>query len=309
MRIVKNEFPNPVLALGRDDYIETCQFKTTFEEKDITVDDENITIPISYVLECNGINQLINDDMAVVVISVKSSAASFSKLFYFEKGYTNTQVTIPKYNVVKQIEISGLIIAKEHIKRFECPGEFNEIYFANATFDIRKGDILACEDSRTIYIDDTELEKPISSIFNITRNSNAKEAVSAEFYDQKIEIFLNEELYKLYYDFKDFNNGSLRRYLTGIIVYPVLIEAITQICGYYQSDADNETDMCDRRWFRAIELKAEKVGVNLAEYQESYVSLANSLLGDVALDALRSFKDTLDSEMNSEESMQIGGVD
>ena len=32
MKAVKDEFPNPVLAIGRDDYIESCSFSTTFEE-------------------------------------------------------------------------------------------------------------------------------------------------------------------------------------------------------------------------------------------------------------------------------------
>lgn len=35
MKSVKNEFPNPVLAVGRDDYIESCRFYTTFNEEEI----------------------------------------------------------------------------------------------------------------------------------------------------------------------------------------------------------------------------------------------------------------------------------
>ena len=40
MRAIKNEFPNPVLALDRDDYIEGCFFYTTFNDldKDLYVD-------------------------------------------------------------------------------------------------------------------------------------------------------------------------------------------------------------------------------------------------------------------------------
>ena len=44
MKEIKDEFPNPVLALGRDDYIEGCSFCTAFDENEIIVDSENIVI-------------------------------------------------------------------------------------------------------------------------------------------------------------------------------------------------------------------------------------------------------------------------
>ena len=50
MKSVKNEFPNPVLAAGRDDYIESCRFYTTINEEEIVVDTENIVFPMRYVL-------------------------------------------------------------------------------------------------------------------------------------------------------------------------------------------------------------------------------------------------------------------
>ena len=76
MKEIKDEFPNPVLALGRDDYIEGCSFCTAFDENEIIVDSENIVIPMKYSLVCNGLQTLIDSGDAVVVISVKSSAAS-----------------------------------------------------------------------------------------------------------------------------------------------------------------------------------------------------------------------------------------
>ena len=71
MKSVKSEFPNPVLATGRDDYIESCRFYTAFEDTDITVDAENILIPIKYVLECNGLSGMIKSGDAVAAVIVK----------------------------------------------------------------------------------------------------------------------------------------------------------------------------------------------------------------------------------------------
>ena len=38
MKAIKDEFPNPVLAAGRDDYIDSCSFRTVFDENEIIVD-------------------------------------------------------------------------------------------------------------------------------------------------------------------------------------------------------------------------------------------------------------------------------
>ncbi len=307
MKSVKNEFPNPVLAAGRDDYVESCRFNTTFSEEDITIDSDNIIIPISYTLICNGLQQLIDNGSAAVIISVKSSAASYSRLFRFEKDSTDMILKIPKYSVVKRVEIAGSIIAAAAIGNFRCDGEFNDMYFGSQTFEIRKGDILAREDSRMIYIDDSELEKPISSIFNITKLSEQEEFIVPDFSDEKINICLRPELYDQYYHFKDMNGGMLRRYITGIVVYPVLVEAITKICNYYQYGSDEVSS--DRRWFRAIEHKAEKYNIKLDNYFDPPTMLADKLLGNVAYEALRSLNDMLESEMNNGESQMMGGID
>ncbi len=310
MKSIKNEFPNPVLATGRDDYIENCCFYTFFNESDITVDTENISIPIKYVLECNGLESLIKCGQAVVVVLIKSSAASYSKLFKFPVDSSELTLLIPKFSVVSKIDILGSIIAACNIDQFRCEGEFNELYFGTSTFEIRKGDILATEDSRSIYLDDSELDKPIFSIFDISRNDEQDSDIVPDFYGEKIEIRLKSELYDLYYKFKDFNNGTLRRYAAGIIVYPVLVEAIMYITSHYLSeDSGDGTDLSGKRWFRAIDHKADTKGIDLSTYQDSPTTLANDLLGDIALDALKSFKDTLDNEINTGETQMIGGVD
>ena len=107
---------------------------------------------------------------------------------------------------------------------------------------------------------------------------------------------------------KDFNNGSLRRYLTGIIVYPVLVEGIAKICEFYRG---NGTDYSSRRWFRAIEHKLKNIDIELErDYDNySYTELSDRLLGGIALDGLTSVETTIDGEVNSGEYVNTGGID
>ena len=307
MRATKEEFPNPVLASGRDDYIDSCFFYTSIDEAGIVIDHECISIPIKYSLNCNGIQHLIQQGEAVAVVTVKSSAASYSQLFRFPGSSNEMVIAIPKYSVVSKIDLVGAIIASQNISKFRCEGEFNDLYFGGSTFEIRKGDILATEDSRTIYVDDSELERPISSIFDICNNDEQEAPMMVAFEGEKIEIGLKRELFSLYCEFKDFNMGALRRYAAGIIVYPVLVDAIAYVLSYNQTGDD--AGYSGRRWFRAIEKKLTNIGVDLATTELPSSTLANNLLGNIALDALKSFKDTLDSEVNSGETERLGGVD
>lgn len=304
MKAVKEEFPNPVLAAGRDDYNANCTFCTQFKEDDIAVDKEKINIPIQYKLKCDGLNSLIKSGDAVCIVLIKSSAASYSNIFKFGNGENSMTISIPKYDVVNKIELTGTIIAAKDIKFFRCEGEFNEMYFGTSTFEIRKGDILATEETRFIYVDNSELEKPISSIFNIIRDNEQDADIIPYFDDEKIEIHLKGELFDLYYLFKDFNNGVLRRYATGTIVYPVLVEAIAYIKKIYPDGPD-----CDRRWARTIIHQAGLKGVVWDNDSEPETTIADKLLGGISLDSLKRLKATLDSEINNGESQMIGGID
>lgn len=306
MNFIKNDFPNPVLATGRDDYIEGCKFNIIMDISEITVTTENINIPIKYSLVCKGLKKLIDDGKAAAVVEARCNDSSYSELFAFEKNEEKMEISVLKYSVVKKVELNGFIIATEKISGFTCD-ELNELYFKGVTFEIGKGDILAGEEQKIVYIDDSELEKPLASIFNINKVPEQKEDIVPDFLGDKIEINVRENLFKLYNDFKNVNNGALRRYVTGIIVYPVLVEAITKIKEVYSFESDEVSD--EKRWFRAIEKKCEKLGIDLEFSDEPSVTIANKILGSISDDALHNLKDVLESEMNDGEISMIGGVD
>lgn len=310
MKSTKNEFPNPILSVDRDDYIESCSFETVIDYNEIEVTDENIEVPLKYSLKCSGLSALIDNGQAKVVVSVRSSAASYSRLIVIPQSNDSIKLEIPKFDVVRSIEICCSIIACESIHGQLCPGELNELYFSDTVFDIRKGDILATEEPRIIYVDDSELEKPISSIFQISRRENEQDELEIDFSEQKIRVYLSPNLHSLYREFTDLNKvGSLRRYANSVVVFPVLVEAISFMRSCEEATS-SEWDMYkEKRWYRAIEKKAEKYHFDFRDPSMHDVSFANKLLGEIASDSMQSFKDTLDLEVNSGETEYIGGED
>lgn len=301
------DYPNPVLSTDRDDYMEGCIFDASFDESRITVDEEFINIPASYELVSDGLTECIKTERAIVVVLVYSSATMYRSTYSFASGSNELLVRVPKFSVKDSIEFSSFILANENIDHFKLE-EFNELYFQGISFSIKKADVLAKGLVRTIPVDDSELEKPISSIFSIQNNEGAEIDIEADFdSDHKIIIRICGELNRLYWEMKDHNSGALRRYLTGIIVYPVLVEAISKMVDTYR----NISDYSNKRWFRTIEHKLQSLELDISQDQEKYsfTELADRLLGGIAKDGLRSVKDTLDSELNSGEYTQIGGVD
>ena len=301
------DYPNPVLSIDRDDYIEECSFDVAFDEVAISVDDEFINIPVVYELKSKGLSNYIKSDKASVVVLIYSSGTMYRRIYLFDNDKNEMLIKVPKFNVKDEIEISSFILAKENINNFQLE-EFNDLYFKGILFSIKKADVLAKGLERTISVDDSELEKPISSIFSIQNNENAETDIEADFdSDHKIIITLCEELNKLYWEMKDHNSGALRRYLTGIIVYPVLVEAISKMVDTYRGGSDYS----GKRWFRTIEHKLQNLNLDISDDPEkySYIELADKLLGSIAKDGLKSVKDTLDSELNSGEYTQLGGID
>lgn len=302
------DYPNPVLSIDRDDYIEECSFDVTFDEAAISVDDEFINIPVVYELKSKGLSNYIKLDKASVVVLIYSSGTMYRRIYLFDNDKNEMLIKVPKFNVKDEIEISGFILAKENINNFQLE-EFNDLYFKGILFSIKKADVLAKGLERTISVDDSELEKPISSIFSIQNDENAEMDIVADFdSDHKIIINLCGALNELYWHMKDQNSGALRRYLTGIIVYPVLVEAISKMVDSYR---ETGTDYSGKRWFRTIEHKLQNLNLDISDEPEkySYVELADKLLGNIAKDGLKSVKDTLDRELNSGEYTQLGGVD
>ena len=303
----KVDFPYPLLAHGFDDFVDSeLNFNIDFENADAV--DGAFYFRAVYDLRCPGLQKMLENKTAKAVIILESSAASYRKIFEFE-GFQNAGVfSFPADSVVKNITLTCCVVATAAIPNYSLP-EFNPEYYADFSVAVQKGDILARALTETVNLDDSELEKPLSSIFSILRNDELNTMMFLNFEDEKIEVSMKPELYGLYYELRSFNNGSFRRYLSGIVVLPALTEAIDKIIGNEQSGDERSERMADKRWYRAIRKKASTLGQDLGSYTDSSASLASCLLGDVVYDALSNFKATIEDEMGGHVIERIGGDD
>ena len=297
MKTLKNEFPHPVLIDNGFDYVD-CSFE--FSEPEAKIEGENLCFDVSYSLVSDGLNKLLTDATAKVLIKIYSPRTAYRATFIFDNtGILN--VKIPKDDIAEKIEIHGSIIANQLIEQF-CLPEHNKDLFGTTYFEIRKADILAMAKRIVIPLDASELEGPVVSIFNISKNLELDTAIHPDFDDEngKINIYLNEGTYNTYFDLKT-KWSELKRYLAAVIVFPVLIEALSLI----KAQPEEDSEYAEKRWYRMIAKKLTDKNIDLET--TGITEAANRLLGDIVQEALISFSEKMNTVFD--EGLEIGGAD
>lgn len=300
MRSSKWEFPHPLLIDGRDDYV-AGSFILREKEELREVTHNEFIFHFEYNLDCPGLELYIIQGNASVMLRVTSSAASFRKKFKFESGTTELKIRLAQNELVKNVHFTAFIVSIGD-KKFSL-SEHNEEYYSNLQFELRKGDILAESETIRISLDDSELQKPLTSIFQITESENAQEAMRPSFEnsDGKIHIYLSPELYQRYDELK-WSQPSLRRNLSAVITMPVLVEAIEKM----QSEGDDRYE--DYRWHKALSNRLAHYDIDIEEPTLSSATIANKIYGNIIFDAMSSIRQRLDDVINRE-TPDFGGDD
>lgn len=305
----KVEYPNPVLTPESKDYLPECHFETV---TDVTVEEngENILIHAKYFLNCNAIQDQINCGNAAVIIRVKCSPASYMECFRFPEGETEATFAIPKFQLVDGFDLYGCIVAAREIIRYHAPGEWNSLMFWRP-FHIYKGFYLAWDSVRRVYLDAHELEKPISSLFRYRLSQNDDYAVTANFEGDQIIIYLSEKNYN------EFQTALSENTKININLDNIAASFLSDAIGIVIHEKKNEGDFDDDemsvddhsqlRWFRAIEYKAEKKGINLAECSEYNTTIMNELMDNLMFRQIRELRTVNNGEDEDEDLM--GGED
>lgn len=294
----KWQYPHPVLADGQDDYTEGS---FALVEGEHVTKESSFVFCFYYCLSCHGLEQYIANGKANVILFASSSAAKYRKRFLFAPGQSSISAEIPKNDIVRTIEFKAYVLA-EGDPEFSLP-EHNRLYYAGTSFALRKGDILAESVTIAIDLDDSELQKPLSSIFEIKRvESIGREKIAPYFDDEKICITLSPETYDSY-DFLKSHHPAIRRNLSAVITMPVLVDAIEIM------RSDGAEAYQGYRWYRSLIKKMEQAGVSIEESTESSTAIANYIYGDIVYDAFDVVRKLLNRIEDNGEFTELGGID
>ena len=274
----KSDFPHPVLSMDGDDYVKECTF-SCFLCEDMIEDEQHIEFSIGYQLECDFLQRLVQEGQATVMAYIESPNASFRRICKFPKGENEAKIVVYKGEVSKKLIIKPQIIANESINDYQSE-YFNQEYFENAAFSVRKGDILAYERQYEIIVEDINEFKNCASVFSIRLDETMTDGVMVNYNDEKINIQINRREHDRYRQLRE--RQELRIFLSTMLVFPALVEAIEAM---KREIANGEEGISDKRWYLALEKQLNKKNINLREMVSS-VYVANELLGDIVQNSL-----------------------
>lgn len=278
----KLDYPHPVLMINGDDYEKECSFSVLMKE-DVQEDDYNVSFSFEYVLKCESLRTLIDDEKAKVVIYIESPNSSYRQMVYFPKDESVIEIDVKKDMVSRKITAKPYIIACENIQNYNSD-LFNKDYFENASFDIRKGDILATEKQYDVILDNIDIFKNCASVFSVRLDEKVPNGIKVNYNDHKINVMVNKKDYEKYRDLRE--QQEFRCLLSSIIIFPALVEAIEAM---KREKKGGEEDISEKRWFMAMEKQMKRKNIVLNDMSSS-VQVANELLGDIFKSSLISIE-------------------
>ncbi len=309
MKTLNNGYPHPVLYLGSKDYQEDCSFSVTLT--DSVEQGNDFVFTLTYDLHCNGLQNIIDNALATIIIKASCSATSFRDSATFKN--TEMHLSISRHAITKRIELQGFIVANNDIAGFTLP-EHNDVFFKDMPFTLRKGDILAYSQPIVIYIDDSDLEKQLSSIVQIDKVENL-DKLYVDFsgqIDGAIHIQMPSDDFSSYSKLRTtYSRYGMSRFLQSAIIIPTITEAIDllRMEALKASYGDDDETYTDTPWAECIFRKCESLNIDIFDEKISSYSLANELFGMVTKHTIDDLSTRAESMYNNRDSSRLGGVD
>jgi hypothetical protein len=247
MKFDRNKtFPYPVLRPYSDDYTE-AEFQTSV---DISQEEGNISFSISYLCSSDELNLKIKEGKAkfVSIISCRetyfrnvTSGQEAQQTVNFDAGYFRGELRVDSYIIAVKII--------DNYTALDLNSEYGEERFV-----FTPGDVLAQDETVVIYVD-RELFKPVTSVFDLVKNS--------EYSDGEWRIDLDEDHIKIVIssNMKEAidnarNNTSHKVILLNSIYFSAAVHAIQRLKEF---GGDYE----ERKWGRVFYRQIHNSGLDL----------------------------------------------
>lgn len=280
------DFPHPVLNEFSKDYIASNFTMTVVSTKN---SGDELLIKLKYSLSCAGLQTLIVEGKAAVIVRVTCYRTSLRKSVPLNADVT--ELAISKSDISEAVEIEPWIIIKQDTKDFKL-AEFNSDYFGSHSFNLKKGMVLAVAQGIRIKLN-TIIEKNLRGIINITTDKERdyyhvsypkKTVEEGTLESDYITIYLSCDDYSRWHRLKNsqYQKNGVERFLQCSLLLPVVVDALNLLkCDEANDEEDKEYQ--GTIWADSIYSKLRQYGIeSLEDCDKSCAELANLLLNNIS---------------------------
>lgn len=278
MKIDFRHFPHPVLShfapedLGGDVYQTDINI---FARKSV------YRFEVKFMTDNRTLLDLVAEKKAFYAIHLECRSTRIRKMFTsFDDKY---EFTLPTDELDGHVQLCSFILAAEEIPDYQNLSAHTD--YGDTAFRIMKGDVLAVAPDQTFSVqkEDDPL-KQVPSIFSISVSD--EKGVPAFDYnadDDKVDVILSRENFDRYNQLSQ--GQDYWPILSAIFVVPVLTLLLE---GMKVPDSHDENG--DRRWFIVLWSKLEELGIDITNDGRSSIQLAQMLIGDPVILALKNLE-------------------
>lgn len=227
--------PYPVLTKENNHYINSSfdvavQAKKSFGQ---------LHIEAKFLLENEGLQQLIEEGKAMYVLHIECPQTSYRKLEKSNVGLIS--VKIDDAHLRGKMDVHPFVVANERIENY-TNDKWNKFY-AGIPITYDKGNMLAVGDAVELVLHEDPAEtQNLPSIVTIRRVEKA-EYMAIDLGPDQIIIQLPQKIYDQY---AQYGNSRLKETILTMVILPCLVDVFHKL----NYDA---TEYEDRRWYQVLE--------------------------------------------------------
>ena len=258
MKLNKYLSSYPILISGDDDYVDSS-FEISIVQN---VQFGKLIIDVNFLLNNEGLAQLIKNGMAKFAIHIECPLLSYRKVFLTDENMLTVEIDLN--HLAETVEVSGFIIASQNMSNYYNE-KFN-LFYGKDGVNITKGNYLAIATPYTIDIDRTkEGHDKLSSFIVIQQDDNAKERMNINLNGDVISILVNKQIKDEY-----FQHGKQYLYnCISMIMVPTMIYVLTNM--------QSNPDLQSYRWYQSIENLLEQNEIHIKDLRLDESSGKNSV--------------------------------
>jgi len=239
-----------------DDYIDSS-FNIEYSMDKIGFKTNLIIVKIN--LKDEIIERMIKEEKAILAVHLECSRTSYRCLFKFKRDERKLQITIDSTKMVDRVELSGVVIINEKIKKYKNP-KINKDFYGEKYIisNLEEGDLIGATVTQVLDIPMKKNDfENISSIINVGISKD--NFMSVDYDDEIIIIKLPEKEYERYYRL---SNTVYSTVIMTSTILPSLIHVLDMI------SSEEEQFDSQLTWYKVIEAKLSLKDLSIEDINE-----------------------------------------